>query len=82
MLSAALQGTLTVPGMAPPAHVTSPLLRGRDSSGCLHDLLFVFTDGLNMTRGLWRFFRRWLTGALSLPKKTSLRSYSMKSWLI
>lgn len=73
VLSAALQGTLTVPGMAPPAHVTSPLLRGRDSSGCLHDLLFVFTDGLNMTRGLWRFFRRWLTGALSLPKKTSLR---------
>lgn len=72
MLSVALQETLTVPGMVHLAHVTSPLLRGRDSFRCLHSLLFVLTDGLNMTRGLWRFFRGRLTGAHSLPKKTQL----------
>lgn len=70
VLSVALRETLTVPGMVHLAHVTSPLLRGRDSFRCLHGLLFVLTDGLNMTRGLWRFFTGWLTGALSFPKKT------------
>lgn len=70
MLSVALRETLTAPGTVHLAHVTSPLLRGRDSFRCLHGLLFVLTDGLNMTRGLWRFFMGWLTGALSLPKKT------------
>lgn len=70
VLSVALRETLTVPGMVHPAHVTSPLLRGRDSFRYLHGLLFVLTGDLNMTKGLWRFFMAWLSGVFSIPKKT------------
>lgn len=68
--SVVLQETPTAPGMVHLAHVTFPLLRGRDSFRCLHGLLFVLTDDLNVTRGFWRFCMGWLTGVHSFPKKT------------